>query len=124
MTQRIVIPTADDGGLNAHLANALWEAPYFTVIDTDENGAVLSVRAVVNTGEHFGGSGHMHDSILELKPNAVVAYGMGSRGLNGFQDAGVAVLRADADTVKELVAAYKEDRLQELTEGCHQAHHK
>jgi predicted Fe-Mo cluster-binding NifX family protein len=124
MTQRIVIPTADDGGLNAHLANALWEAPYFTVIDTDENGAVLSVRAVANTGEHFGGSGHMHDSILELKPDAVVAYGMGSRALNGFQDAGVAVLRADADTVKELVAAYREDRLQELTEGCHQAHHK
>jgi predicted Fe-Mo cluster-binding NifX family protein len=66
----------------------------------------------------------MHDSILELKPDAVVAYGMGSRALNGFQDAGVAVLRADADTVKELVAAYREDRLQELTEGCHQAHHK
>jgi predicted Fe-Mo cluster-binding NifX family protein len=124
MAKRIVIPTADDSGLDAHLAEHFGRAPYFTVIDTNENGGVLSVKAVANTGEHFGGAGHMHDSILELKPNAVVAYGMGPRGLNGFQESGVAVLKADADTVKELVAAYKEDRLQELTEGCHQAHHK
>lgn len=54
----------------------------------------------------------------------LIVYGMGPRGLTGFQNAGVAVLKANADSVKEAVAAYKDDKLQELTEGCHQAHHK
>jgi len=48
---------------------------------------------------------------------------MGPRGLNAFQSAGVAVLRANANTISEVIAAYKENRLQELTEGCHDAHH-
>jgi predicted Fe-Mo cluster-binding NifX family protein len=48
---------------------------------------------------------------------------MGPRGLNSFQGAGVAVLRANADTVGEVVNAYKEHKLQELTEGCEHAHH-
>jgi predicted Fe-Mo cluster-binding NifX family protein len=48
---------------------------------------------------------------------------MGPRGLTGFQEAGIAVLKANADTVKDVIAAYKDDKLQELTEGCHHAHH-
>jgi predicted Fe-Mo cluster-binding NifX family protein len=58
-----------------------------------------------------------------LKPNAIVVYGMGPRGLMTFQDAGIAVLRANANTVKRVVAAYTNDKLQELTEGCQHAHH-
>jgi predicted Fe-Mo cluster-binding NifX family protein len=67
--------------------------------------------------------GYSHDNILELKPNAIIVYGMGPRGLNSFQGAGVAVLKANANTVSEVIAAYKDDRLQELTEGCEHAHH-
>jgi predicted Fe-Mo cluster-binding NifX family protein len=40
-----------------------------------------------------------------------------------FQNAGVAVLRTEANTVKEVVEAYKNNELQELTQGCHHAHH-
>jgi predicted Fe-Mo cluster-binding NifX family protein len=47
---------------------------------------------------------------------------MGPRGLSTFQAAGISVLRANADTVKEVIAAYKEDKLQVLAEGCADAH--
>ena len=46
-----------------------------------------------------------------------------ARGLNAFQSAGIAVLRVNANIVNEMVAAYKNDKLQELTEGCQDAHH-
>jgi predicted Fe-Mo cluster-binding NifX family protein len=49
---------------------------------------------------------------------------MGPRALNIFQEAGIAVLRANADTVKDVVEAYRQDKLEELTEGCHHAHHR
>jgi len=32
-------------------------------------------------------------------------------------------LRANADTVKDVVEAYRQDKLEELTEGCHRAHY-
>jgi predicted Fe-Mo cluster-binding NifX family protein len=67
--------------------------------------------------------GYSHDRILEYQPKAIIVYGMGPRGLMTFQSAGVAVLKANANTVGEVVAAYREDKLQELTEGCEHAHH-
>lgn len=89
----------------------------------DKDGKIENVETLENKGEHFGGEGHMHDHILERKPNAIITYGMGPRGLTGFQEAGVAVLKANADTVKDVIAAYNNDKLQELTEGCHHAHY-
>jgi predicted Fe-Mo cluster-binding NifX family protein len=120
---KIVVPAEDESGLNAQLAEHFGRAPFFAVVELDEKGEVASVTNVPNEGEHVGGIGLTHDHILELQPNAIIVYGMGPRGLSGFQSAGVAVLRANANTVKEVVASYKDDRLQELTEGCHQAHH-
>jgi predicted Fe-Mo cluster-binding NifX family protein len=125
MTIRIVIPVVSDSGLDSKIAEHFGRAPCFAVVDLDENkGRVSNVKTVPNAGEHCGGQGQAHDNILELKPNAIVVYGMGPRGLTTFQDARVAVLRADGKTVREVIAAFNEDRLQELTEGCHEAHHQ
>jgi predicted Fe-Mo cluster-binding NifX family protein len=44
------------------------------------------------------------------------------KALRAFQEAGVAVLRANADTVKDVIEAYKRGTLEELTEGCLHAH--
>jgi predicted Fe-Mo cluster-binding NifX family protein len=123
LTERIIVPTENQQGLNAQLAEHFGRAPYYTVVELSENGEVSNVKTVSNVGEHAGGMGYSHDHILELKPNAIIVYGMGPRGLNSFQGAGVAVLKANANTVSEVIAAYKDDRLQELTEGCEHAHH-
>jgi predicted Fe-Mo cluster-binding NifX family protein len=124
MTNRIVVPIVSDSGLDSQIAEHFGRAPYFAVVDLDEKGAVSNVKTMPNAGEHCGGQGQAHDNILKLKPNAIVVYGMGPRGLTTFQDAKVAVLRADGKTVREVIAAHNEDRLQELTEGCHEAHHQ
>jgi predicted Fe-Mo cluster-binding NifX family protein len=118
-----VIPVADKSGLSAQVAEHFGRAPYFAVVELDESGNISDVKTVSNVGEHAGGMGQSHDHIVKLKPNAIIVYGMGPRGLSAFQDAGVAVLKAKTDTVAGNVTAYNEDKLQELTEGCHQAHH-
>ncbi len=113
----------NQNGLNSNLAEHFGRAPYFAVVDLDEDGEVLNVKTVANLGEHTGGVGQAHDYILELKPNAIIVYGMGPRGLNTFQTANVAVLKTNASIVIEAVSAYKEFKLQELTDGCEHAHH-
>ncbi len=124
MTKRIIVPTEDTNGLNTAVAQHFGRAPYFTVVELDDNGNVTNVKAVENNGEHAGGVGQAHDNIIALQPDAIVAYGMGPRGLISFANAGIQVLKATADTVAEIVAAYKEGKLLALTDGCQHAHHQ
>jgi predicted Fe-Mo cluster-binding NifX family protein len=123
LRERIVIPAEDGGGLNARLSRHFGRAPYFIVVDL-ENGEISSIQTVPNESEHFGGFGLPVDRILQLKPNAVITYGMGPKALGIFQEAGVAVLMANADTVREVVEAYRQNRLEELTEGCRYSRHR
>ena len=123
MKTTIVIPVEDDSGLNARISEHFGRAPFYAVISLDEDKEVEDIKTIKNTGEHFGGVGHMHDNLLKVKPEAVIAYGMGPRGLSGFQEVGTAVLKAKGKTVRDAVAAFNKDELEELTEGCHHAHH-
>ena len=123
-TVRVVVPVVDEKGMNALLSEHFGRAPFFAVVDINEKGEVVGVKTIQNVSEHFGGSGRRADFILQLNPNAIITYGMGPRGLNIYQSVRVAVLRANANTVREVIAAYNKDELEELTEGCHQARHK
>ena len=100
-------------------------APYFVIVELDD-GNITNVQVMPNESEHFGGLGRPPDRILELKPNAVIAYGMGPRALSIFQRAGVAVLKADANIVKvkDSVEAYMREKLEEFTKGCYYACHR
>lgn len=123
MPNRLIIPVEDKSGLDAKVAEHFGRAPYYAVIDLDEKGKTLTVKTEPNTNEHMGGTGHPHDSLLTLKPTAIVARGMGPGGLQSFQGAGVTVLKAVDDTVKATLASFKEGKLTELTGGCEHAHH-
>jgi predicted Fe-Mo cluster-binding NifX family protein len=123
LKERIVIPAEDGNGLNARLSEHFGRAPYFIIVEL-EDGNISNVQVVPNESEHFGGFGRPPDRILQLRPNAVITYGMGPRALSIFQEARIAVLKANADTVKDVVEAYKQDKLEELTEGCRHARHR
>ena len=124
MNVRIVVPVSDEKGIDAHLSEHFGRAPFYAIIDLDEKGQVIGQGTIANTSEHFGGVGLPPDRILQLKPKALVTYGLGSKALRVFQNVGVAVLRTEANTVREVVRAYNNNELQELTHGCHQAHHQ
>ena len=123
MNARIVVPVSDDRGIDAQLSQHFGRAPFFAIIDLDEEGHVIGQGTIANTSEHFGGVGLPPDRILQLKPKALITYGLGPKALRVFQNAGVAVLRTEANIVREVVRAYNNNELQELTQGCHQAHH-
>lgn len=123
MKNTVIVPVSDREGLNAHIAEHFGRAPFYAIVVLDKDEKIESIETLENSGEHFGGQGHMHDYLLKLKPNAIITNGIGPRGLIGFQDAGIAVLKANADTVNEVITAFRRGKLQELTEGCHDAHH-
>lgn len=122
MTTRILIPTEDMEG--TEVAGHFGRAPYFAVIDLDDNGATIEMKVHPNTGEHSGGRGHAHSNVQKYQPKAVIVQGMGPRGITSFQSQNIAVLRATSRSIPDIVQAYYRNELEELTEGCADAHHK
>ena len=122
MTPRVIIPTEDKDGrmVAAHFGRA----PFFTVVDIKEDGTIAQSETHPNTGSHRGGKGHAHDNVLMYDPNVVIVSGMGPRGIRGFQDASIAVLKADSERVENVLQSYIKGSLSELTDGCVDAHHK
>ena len=118
---RILMPVIEDVGLQSRLAEHFGRAPYFSILELDEKGAVKGQKVVPNAGEHFGGGGRRADYILNLKPDVIVVHGMGPRGLQIYQSVNVAVLKAKGDTVEKVFKAYRDNELEELTVGCHEA---
>jgi predicted Fe-Mo cluster-binding NifX family protein len=123
LPKRIVIPASSQDGLKSHLADHFGRAPYFVAVDLNEKGEVTNVKNIVNVPHGTGRMGQPHEIVLGLQPDVIISYGMGRRGIASFQSVGIAVLRANENTIDEVIAAYKENKLQELTEGCHDARH-
>ena len=122
MNRRILVPTDDPNG--SVVAVHFGRAAFFTVIDLDEKGAVVERTVQPNRGEHSGGRGHAHNNVLAFNPDVVIVSGMGPRGLMSFQSQNIAVLKANSHAVDDIIMAYNQNQLEELTEGCAQAHHK
>jgi predicted Fe-Mo cluster-binding NifX family protein len=122
MTQRILIPVEDAVGLDSKIAQHFGRAPHFASIDITGSGQITNINIERNTGEHMGGTGHPHENILALKPAVIIACAMGPGGLQSFQAAGIRVLKAEGNTVNEVITNFKESKLKELTGGCPHAH--
>ena len=122
MTTRILIPTQDLNG--TEIADHFGRAPYFAVIDLNDSGKTIEMKVHPNTGEHSGGKGHAHDNVLYYNPKAIIVQGMGPRGIMGFQAKDIAVLQANSRFVEEIIQAFNQNALNELTEGCADAHQK
>ena len=123
MAKKIVIPVEDKTGLEAKVAQHFGRAPYFAVIELDNKHQTLNIKTEPNTGEHMGGTGHPHENLLAIKPDIIIAFGMGPGGLHSFRNSGVTVLKAIDHTVKATIDSFKAGNLVELTGGCEHAHH-
>ena len=122
MATRILIPTQDVSGYE--IADHFGRAPYFAVIDLNDVGTITEMKVHPNTGEHSGGRGHAHDNVLQYNPEAIIVQGMGPRGIMRFQAKNITVLRANSRLVEEIIQAFNQNALNDLTEGCADAHHK
>jgi len=108
---RICIPTRDERGMESELFGHFGSAPFFTLVDS-ESGEV-EVRKNDNT-HHGGGGCHPMRQLGSRSVDAVVCRGMGRRAVASLSEAGVRVLVLGEDageTVRDVVAAAREDRL-------------
>ena len=109
---KICVPTMTADGKAAEVHDHFGSAPFFTVYDTEGD----TIEVIANDNAH-----HQHGTCLptnilsECKIDAVLCRGMGLRAVNKLNEANVRVYKADGAAVSDVIAAFKEHRLQQLT---------
>lgn len=120
---KLCVPTIGNGGLSEKVNDHFGSAPYFTLIDLDSN----EVEIISNQNEHHThGSCHPTQALEGKNVEAVVCNGMGRRAIQILNMEGLKVYIAEGNTVQDVVGAYKNGQLSELTpdqacagHGCH-----
>jgi predicted Fe-Mo cluster-binding NifX family protein len=113
---RLVVPVSDKKGVDSQISQHFGRTPYFAVIDLDENGQIIKQSTVSSSGEHFCEGINF---LLNLKPDFMIAQGMGQRVIQNFQNARIAILGTSANVVKDAIQQYNRGELVGLTRGCH-----
>ncbi len=103
---KIAIPSTDDKGFESRVEEHFGRARYYTIIDIES----MEAKAVpVPFQEH--GPGDIPGFIKEQGADTVIAYGMGGRAVQFFDEMGIKVVTGAQGKIGDVVQAYVEARL-------------
>jgi len=115
---KILVPVIDREGLASRISGHFGKAPYYAVIELDEEYNVRNICFIENPramgyrpGEYFAQQGIDYVVIGEG--------GIGVRALENLRRYGVEVLVTNGETLKEIIESIKEQGLKPYTgRGC------
>ena len=107
---RIAIPCKDDGGLESEISPHFGRSPFYTFVDV-RGGRVENTEVVpVPFDEHAPGD--LPRFVKENRGEIVIAYGMGGRAVDFFNQLGIKVVTGASGRVKDVLEAFLKDNLE------------
>ena len=103
---KVAIPSKDDRGMESEVEEHFGRARYYTIVDTDG----MSAEPVpVPFEEH--GPGDIPEFLKSHGAEVIIAYGMGGRAIQFFDQMGIEVITGARGRIGDVVRAYMEARL-------------
>ena len=119
---RIIIPVENTQGLQATVCQHFGQAPYYLIIELDSNNHIKDIETKTNKSEHMGGTGNPHQTIVDYKPDIVIAYSMGPGAINVLQNAGVRIFKATSTKVQDILNDLTQNKITSKIQPCAHAH--
>lgn len=107
---RICLPSQDDGGLDAPVAQHFGRAPYFTVYDQETGKATV----VENDSHHHGGEGSPPKIVAGTDADALVCGNLGGNAAEKFDALGIDVFTGADGTVRAALEQLDDGGLTEV----------
>ena len=105
---RVVFAADSPHGLEAEVAQHFRRAPYFVMVELDEDGEIVSVEVKENPFVNIHGPGMVPSFVKELGADVLVSGGMGQRAAAFFKNEGIdVVVGADGRVVDVLARLLK-----------------
>lgn len=118
---KLCLPVTKNNGINSPISEHFGSAPYFVIVDTDTS----ECNAIQNTNSHHSHGMCQPLSALEgNKIDAIVVGGIGGGALNKLCAANIKVFKTAHNNISDIVKAYKENSLEEMTLDSVCAHHQ
>ena len=106
---RIAIPSEDGNGLESNVSMHFGRCKYYTFIDI-EDGKIKGTEVVkVPFEEH--GYGDLPNFVKKNGANLVIAYGMGARAIDYFNELGIDVITGVSGKIKDVIKKFLEGTL-------------
>jgi len=109
LCMRIAIPCINDDGLNSEISMHFGRSPYYAFIDIEDNEIKNIEVKPVPFAEHRPGD--LPNFVKENKGDIVIAYGMGGRAIDFFNQLGIKVVTGAQGKVGEIIKAFLEEKL-------------
>jgi predicted Fe-Mo cluster-binding NifX family protein len=104
-THRIAVPAISEQGLDSPISGHFGKSPMF-VVSTIEDGKIVEVETVMNAGHSSCAEPVM--ALADRGVKILLAFGMGRRPYMVTQQVGIAVVKAEGATVREVLQNYLE----------------
>ena len=88
---KIAIPSETDQGLQSFRSGHFGHAAYFTIVEIDDYGQVVSVESVKNVDHGAQGCGGVIQYVIGLGLDGILTAGMGPRPYTTFTQNGITV---------------------------------
>jgi len=102
-----------ENGLDNTVGEHFGRVPTYTIVDLETN----KVKVIPNTSEHTGGQGYPPEIMAKEGVDILVCRGLGRRAISMFEQLGIEVYIGASGTVRDAVAAFKQETLQKASEG-------
>ena len=108
---KICIPTMGKRGLDDSVGEHFGRVPTYTIVDLEND----EVKVVPNVSHHMGGQGDPPEIMAKEGVNVMICQGLGRRAISMFEGFGITVYIGAIGTIRDAVAAFKQNRLQKAT---------
>ncbi len=106
---RIAIPSIDDKGLDSEVSQHFGRTGFYTFVDFE--GEEISDVEVLSVPFEGHGPGDLPNFVKEHGGEMVVAYGMGQRAIDFFNDMGIKVVTGAYGKISDVIDALIEQKL-------------
>jgi len=102
---KIAVTAENNNGLESTVAQHFGHAPYFMLVDV-ENNEVTATQGVVNPFAEKHQPGQIPDFIKEQNADVILSGGMGGRAIQFFEQAGIKAATGASGTVLQALENY------------------
>jgi len=109
---RLLIPTLNNKGGESEVSMHFGRAPYLALVEADKS-RILSISFEAGEGPHeerneedASRSNSIHDRIISMKPDVVIASMIGPGAISAFSRAGIRIVPANGKTLNEVVISF------------------
>ncbi|CAC12491.1 conserved hypothetical protein [Thermoplasma acidophilum] len=111
MAMKILIPVLEKNGETSKISPHFGRAPYLALVSVLDH-RIVSIDFIAGEGPHADerseeekkAASSIHQKVIDMHPDVIIASRIGPRAYNDFSNAGIRIMSARGETISQLIS--------------------